>query len=205
MKRKSYHNLAWSISQKIINLKRRLCNWRGDGVHSPYAFRFIRNVIRNPHTYEAYRHLYNSHLAQKQKKHFASRVISKRTSLELLFRLVFDFAPQQYYIHSLALIQGHESLSQKYILATGYRNRAEHYGQADLLLVEGTHDGLELDILLGHPPRYMLLIYTQDYKLCQWAKQAKIQLKPPISFKLVGWQIWVWRPQTTSGHYPVYL
>lgn len=201
-----YRSLIWSIGQWLVNQKRRLLNWRGDGVHSPYAFNLIRQVLRCPHPYEAYRNLYDKAEAKCEKALYGTRAITEQRRLELLFRLVHSFAPKASAILSVPREREHlTSLSRRYVEATGYRHWAEDYRQADLLVMEAVPEGLMARSLVAHPEHYMLILNTQDAEVRLWAKTARAELQPPITFDLVGLQIWVWRPHTTSGHYPVYF
>lgn len=203
--KKAYQKLSWRAYQHLVNLKRRLLNWRGDGVHSPYAFRLIRQVIRNPHTYEAYRNLYDKARARQYRSCWAESCIVDKSRLELIFRLVLSHQPDRYYIHSAGRVEANDLL-RDYVCATGYRQSAERREEAELLIVEDMAEGECLKTFL--PPKgrakYMLLLNTHNPRVRASLQGIKVERYAPISFKLIGLEIWVWRPNTTPGRYPVY-
>ena len=104
------------IISLLKTLRRRLLNWRGDGVHSPFAFNLIRNVIRQPHPYNAYRLLYSNEEAERINEGASkSKLWTKRKYLELIFRITHHHKAQACYLEG-----DPKSLVLKYIHATGY-------------------------------------------------------------------------------------
>lgn len=201
--KKKLPKIAWRLGQKLVNTKRRFFNWRGDGVHSPYAYNFIRQVIRNPHSYEAYRHLYNTQRAREQSHFYGDKTICDRKRLELLFRLALHQQAEQCYLHS-PIEEAGESLAKTYIGATGYRTFATKMDDASLIVLEHCKDlSLEqIDLVL---PNRMLVLNTRHAELRHKLKAWRARLKPTVVFRMVGLEVWIWRQHTTSGIYPVYL
>lgn len=204
----SLEDILWSAGQRFVNLKRRLCNWRGDGVHSPYAFDFIRQVIRNPHPYEAYRELYDKALAERwAEADGEEHYILKPSLLELAFRATHRHAPQGIYIHSRypeACRADVRHLLSEYLVATGYRQQVAKPQEAELIVVENVLEPLELQLSEKQRQGCMVLINTRDASVREWLRLVRKALAPPIIFEVVGMEIWVWRAGTTPGHYPVY-
>ena len=87
------------IISLLKTLKRRILNWRGDGVHSPFAFNLIRNVIRQPHPYNAYRLLYSNDEAERINAEVGrNKLWTKRKYLELIFRITDYHKAQACYL-----------------------------------------------------------------------------------------------------------
>lgn len=200
--------ILWSLGQRFVNLKRRLCNWRGDGVHSPYAFNFIRQVIRNPHPYEAYRTLYDGALAKRWAEvGAAEHYMLERSLLELAFRAAHHQAPRGIYIHTRypeGMGQEERHLLAEYLGATGYRQRLDSPEEAELIVVENLRESLELQLGAEQRAGCMLLFNTRDASVRAWLKSKREALAPPITFEVVGMELWIWRAATTPGRYPVY-
>ena len=177
------------IISLLKTLKRRILNWRGDGVHSPFAFNLIRNVIRQPHPYNAYRLLYSNEEA---------KLWTKRKYLELIFRITHYHKAQACYLEG-----DPKSLVLKYIHATGYGAMCSDIKQADTIILE---HATPKDFTLSEQQKENLwiLINTNNPQVKQWAEQMKETLNPPIVFDIVGMNIWIWRTATTPGYYPVY-
>lgn len=78
-------NLRWSI-KNLLSVPRRLARRRGFGIHSPFAFDFVRRVIAQPCNYYCYPTIDN--IARKEHV--------KASRLRLLFRLSLYFRPQTF-------------------------------------------------------------------------------------------------------------
>lgn len=196
------NRLSWRIRQRLINAKRRLLNWRGDGVHSPFAFDYIRQVIRNPYPYEAYRFLYNKSEAKHLKEQYGTSVISDKAILELIFRCVLRQKPADYSIISTC---PNNQFLLSYIEATGYRNRLYSNSlAADLTIIESLPDSSIEIPSESKRERQILLLNTADPRVRAWAKQHRQDWQPTLSFEMIALEIWIRRPSTTPGHYPVY-
>lgn len=202
--RKHLNKLSWSIRQKVINSKRRVLNWRGDGVHSPYAFNFIRQVIRNPHPFDAFTSLYDKEKGKAFRLAFADDAITKRRILELIFRAVHAHQPQSLYYIGQKLEPYETSLLDDYLRATGYYSPSTLLKECQLVIVEHlANPSLLAD--LKYPIDYRMVIVNMNSPLVRtWSREARKQLNPPIIFKVVGLEFWVWRTNTTPGVYPVY-
>ncbi len=199
--RSKVKSLAWKLGQQLINSKRRCLNWRGDGVHSPYAFNFIRHVIRNPHPYEAYRRLYNKQEAQKLKKQYGDeQCITDRKRLELLFRIALHQQANTYYIHQAQV----NELPHFYIQASGYRGVSQTIQEAELILIESNDfDGWKA--LKANPNIRIVILNTYAPNIRQAIKKQRLNLNPTVIFRLKGLEIWIWRRATTTGNYSVYF
>lgn len=201
--KKRLRNYSWILTQRLINAKRRVLNWRGDGVHSPYAFNFIRQVIRNPHPFDAFARLYDPILAQQYKRSTEDTAFTRRSILELIFRVVHAYKPSS--VHLVAYqIAGRRSLLEQYIEASGYGQHRDKAESSDLVVLEQVPDAELCERLLKHPRERILLINTRHPGLRTWCKRHKRLLGVPISFSVVGLEIWLWRSHTTPGKYPVY-
>ena len=120
------------IISLLKTLKRRILNWRGDGVHSPFAFNLIRNVIRQPHPYNAYRLLYSNDEAERINAEASkNKLWTKRKHLELIFRITHYHKAQACYLKD-----DPKSLVLKYIHATGYGAMCSDIKQADTIILE---------------------------------------------------------------------
>lgn len=189
-----------TLQEGLTQIKRRLLNWRGDGVHSPYAFDVIRNVIRQPHPYTSFPHLYRSQEAEVcRHRSKDKRLWTKRKHLELLFRLVHHHQAQRIFMDV-----DPQSLVPRYVEATGYGGRVERPQDADLIVVE--HRPLDFMMALSsdQEQRLCIIINTSNEAVARWAKETELRLAPPIIFEVVGMQVWIWRRATTAGRYPVY-
>lgn len=69
----------------IARRYRRWCHRRGFGVHSPFAYRFVRDIIRTPAHYYA---------VVRFRRHVAPLPLVYRKEYALLFRLVARMAPE---------------------------------------------------------------------------------------------------------------
>ena len=175
------------IISLLKTLKRRILNWRGDGVHSPFAFNLIRNVIRQPHPYNAYRLLYSNDEAERiNEEDSQNKLWTKRKYLELIFRITHYHKAQACYLE-----------------ATGYGAICSDIKLADTIILE---HATPKDFTLSEQQKENLwiLINTNNPQVKQWAEQMKETLNPPIVFDIVGMNIWIWRTATTPGYYPVY-
>lgn len=197
--------LSWYIYKRAVNSKRRLFNWRGDGVHSPYAFNFIRQILCNPHPFDAFARLYDKQKAKRYRKHFAGDSITQRSSLEIIFRAVHAHKPQSVCCIGRTLEDDNTpSLLIEYIQATGYNNLEPTPNNRDIVILEYLPQQDISLALKGRNKNCMLIINLNSPELRVWIKQARKELRPPIVFKLVEFEIWVWRDNTTPGVYPVY-
>lgn len=202
--KKHINRLYWVAYKRIVNAKRYLLNRRGDGVHSPYAFNFIRQVIRNPHPFDAFARLYDTDKAQVYRKAFAHNSITKRRTLELLFRATHIHHPQTIYYSGHILEPNSSTLVQDYLRATGYYQLTSDIKSCQLIIFEALPSTNTL-ALLEYPPRdRMLILNTNNPQIRQWLKKARQRLQAPIIFKTTELEIWIWRPNTTPGIYPVY-
>lgn len=201
--RKSLSRYTWALRQRLINVKRRLLNWRGDGVHSPYAYNFIRQVIRNPHPFDAFARLYDPQLAQELRLATGDRAFTRRSMLELLFRCVHAYKPSSVYIIAEQL-SGRKSLVEQYVEATGYSQRADSAEHSELIILEQVPDSGMAERLVQQSRERMILINTRNAELRAWCQQYRRLLAAPITFSVVGLEIWLWRSKTTPGKYPVY-
>lgn len=81
---------------RYLSIWRRYWRSRGFGVHSPFAFYFITNVMRQSYSYYAYESIHYLHGVIRQTlRHSASghkRIMKERTA-RLLFRIVNHFNP----------------------------------------------------------------------------------------------------------------
>lgn len=190
----------WYISSWLVNLKRRLVNWRGDGVHSPYAFRMIRDVFRTPYPYSAFRYLYRKQRASELQHQQGVRLMTERRTLELVFRLVHQHAPRALY-----LMTATESLLPAYVQATGYAHYTTELSEAEVIVLEEhIPETLANYLKEHHPERLLILIYIMNPTLRAWCARERALINPPIVFKTTQLEAWVWRPATTPGVYPVY-
>lgn len=183
----------------IVQLKRRLFNWRGDGVHSPFAFNMIRNVIRNPHPYCAFSRLYRTDQAKLiQQKVNRNELWTKPKHLELIFRIVHEHKAHAIYFDSEEL-----SLLPRYLRATGYGTPCSSLREADTIIIENT---IPQDIIISpdQTKRLCLILNTGNTEVQNWSRKICKKLSPPIVFKIIDLEIWFWREATTSGVYPVY-
>lgn len=196
------NRLSWRIQQRLINAKRRLLNWRGDGVHSPFAFDYIRQVIRNPYPYEAYRFLYNKSEAKHLREQYGNAVLSDKAILELIFRCALRQRPADYSVISSC---PSNTLLSQYIEATGYRNKLSNSTlDTDLAIIESLPEELTVIPPTTKRERQALLLNTANPQVREWAKQHRQDWQPTLSFAMIALEIWIRRPSTTPGHYPVY-
>ncbi len=77
----------WRI-KRLLGTPRRVARRKGFGIHSPFAFDFVRRVIAQPCQYYCYPHLN----AEAQKHHVAPR------HMRLLFRIALHFRPASFAI-----------------------------------------------------------------------------------------------------------
>lgn len=189
---------AWHLASSLKRLRNRLLHSRGDGVHSPYAYRLIRDVVRCPYPYDAYRTLYKKTEAQALRMRRGVSALTRRKDLELIFRLTHAWKPDKTH-----LIATSESLIFNYVSATGYRNLSEEIRGTDLIIIEHEPPRAKLS-RPQQGERLMIIINKRHPPIRQWAKEMQVELQPPIIFDLVDLDLWVWREATTSGFYPVY-
>lgn len=201
MKPIALHNpLPFRLIGKLIQAKRRLLNWRGDGVHSPYAYRVIRETIRNPHPFSAFTHLYNATQAQTLRHKYKDRYCTHRKHLELIFRFVHNHRPESIYF-----AEGSESLIHSYLKATGYYNESSEITLAQLIIIEDICPKIEELLSRKDNKRdFYMILNTHNPEVRVWINRHRTQLCPPIIFDTLPLQMWVWRTATTPGHYPVY-
>ena len=109
--------------RRVLGAPRRWARRRGFGIHSPFAFDFVRRVIASPCRYYCYDRL--GRLARQSE-------MSGRT-LRLLFRLALFFRPARY------AVAGPAPSGLQEAIAEGFP-RAESGLPADMLIVNGQAD-----------------------------------------------------------------
>ncbi len=72
---------------KVLNRFRRWRRTKGYGIHSPYAFRFVREVIRSSNDYGYYAY---AEIENELRRHHPSL---KRSTARLIFRLLVELNP----------------------------------------------------------------------------------------------------------------
>lgn len=221
MKHRATNSLPYRLGRHIRRTKCMLLHRRGDGVHSPYAFRLIRQVLRNPHPYAAFEELGGLHRERKRqlRQTAGHRAITSKRFLEVIFRLSADRGAE-----AVGLFSARESLVAAYIQrAVPNAHIAEYHDTASprstptleledaelIVLEDATAEELERIIraIRSKPktkqPR-ILVLNTYNPVLRHQAKSLCIQLKPGVQFDLKGLEIWVWRTGITPGRYSVY-
>lgn len=219
MKRKLKNTLLYYAKQRMRRAKRRLLNSRGDGVHSPYAFRLIRQVIRNPYPYHCFDVLAveKRDVVEALREAYGDRVVTHRRVLELIFRLVADAKPR-----SVALLAPEDSVLPTYIMYAHSKIELIHticlrdtqacraLLASDVIIVEDAQ-GDDLDRLfvalaeLRADEASKLVLLHQRNPLVQRAlKQIAARVVPPVQFDLLDLRLWVWRKSVTQGRYKVY-
>lgn len=210
------NSLLYRLRRSGLRAKRLIANRRGDGVHSPYAFDVIRQVVRNPHPYTAFSTL-SAKLAERSdmlKRTYGDRLITNPRDAELIFRFVHLAGSAERHILLYSL---EDSILPHYIQAVGKglllayftSNTMEHQSPA-IIIVEDTSES-QLDELIQVLERQlrksyemMLIWHKANPRLRPLLAQVRPKLTPPITFDLAQLEIWVWRPATTHGHYPVF-
>lgn len=218
MKQGSRNSLRHMTYRQLIRAKRFVLNRRGDGVHSPYAFRLISKVVRNPYPYGCFATLgarVRQHRAELGRL-YGDCCMRQPRVLELVFRLVVDHRP-----HRVVLFAPRESLLVDYLHATGCIAELLHYtsfdpeqtesiGQAQMVIIEEPPKGALT--ALGQAmqqqaepddPRLWLL-YRGNPKLRQELRALSRVVKPDVQFDLLRLELWVWRSTITPGRYKVF-
>ncbi|MDO4707353.1 MAG: hypothetical protein Q4A61_02870 [Porphyromonadaceae bacterium] len=219
MKQRQTNSIPYRLGRHIKRTKCMLLNRRGDGVHSPFAFRIIRQVLRNPHPYGAFAKLKVLQRTRRDAIREATqhRAIISRKHLEIIFRLAVDC--EATYIH---LLTTNPSLVADYItearpLALISQTFSEHQDmfpleirKAELIVVEDIQaEALELltQALISRdlsPQAHILVLNTYNPKIRVSLKELRKKLKADVQFDLKGLEIWVWRKGITPGRYSVY-
>lgn len=220
MKQKQPTNsLRYRLSRYIGRTKCMLLNRRGDGVHSPYAFRFIRQVLRNPHPYTAFNQLRTIHRERKSELRYTTNhhSIASRRFLECIFRLAADHQSRH-----VCLLTSTSSLIPTYIAQAIpsaefiTREDGSRYPStevlriAELIIIEdATQEELTtlIEALKNRNKAeraHFLVLNTYNPALRAASKHLRKELRADIEFDLKGLEIWVWRTGITPGRYSVY-
>lgn len=219
MRQKLKNTPLYYAKQQVRRAKRRLVNRRGDGVHSPYAFRLIRQVIRNPHPYHCFGVLavQKRDVAQALRARYGDRVVASRRVLELVFRLVADSRPR-----SVALLAPEDSLLPTYIKHAQTSVALLHKSSvsdaqvceallgADVIIIEDA-EGDDLNRLLEALAQLsvdeaskLVILHQRNPLVRQALKQASTRVSASIQFDLLDLRLWVWRRAVTRGRYKGY-
>lgn len=112
--------------RRLIGAPVRLARRRGFGIHSPFAFDFVKRVIAQPYAYYCYPEL----------KALAKRSGLKATQLKLLFRVVLFVRPATY------SIAGPDSDALRQAIAAGApaARQVDAAPQPQMLVVNGNVD-----------------------------------------------------------------
>lgn len=218
MRQRIRNSIAYRIGRNLRRSKCFLLNRRGDGVHSPYAFRLIHQVLRNPHPYTAFVPLAGLHALRCKDLglRYGDRAITARRYLEVIFRLAVDIRPERALVLTLE-----DSLAPNYLAeAIGSKNvEVVHFGQelsqeqilASRLIVAETASSNQITILAQtlsvrekSDKALLLVLNTYNPELRRMALPLRQQLRPDIQFDLKGLELWVWRIGLTPGRYSVY-
>ncbi|MDO4692462.1 MAG: hypothetical protein Q4A64_06290 [Porphyromonadaceae bacterium] len=218
MKQKLRNSLKYSTYRQFVRAKRFVLNRRGDGVHSPYAFRLISKVVRNPYPYTCFEPLARETrvLGQALRTEFGDRCIYRRRILELIFRLVIDLRPQR-----IVLLAPKGSLVPRYLQATSLSLQMTHISSldsleavavesADFVIVEDIPKGdmrqLERMFIAARTEGVLrqVLINRSNPMLRRYSQPIRSALRPNVIFDFLRLELWVWRDATTPGRYKVY-
>lgn len=219
MKRRQRNSIHYRLGRHIRRTKCMLLNRRGDGVHSPFAFRFIRQVLRNPHPYTAFEPLAGLHQERKKQLQKATghQAIVRKRFLEIIFRLAVDYATNR-----ISLWGAKDSLVSAYLSealplaliehrSTGIQAVDTHEICAARLIV--LEDVLPNDLkqilqILRDKTKteevQILVLNTYNPSLRAGIKTVQGKFKADVQFDLKGLEIWVWRKGLTPGCYSVY-
>lgn len=218
MKQKLRNSLKYSTYRRLSRAKRFVLNRRGDGVHSPYAFRLISKVIRNPYPYTCFEPLARAgrERAETLRSEYGDRCIYRRRVLELVFRLVMDHRPDRVFV-----LAPHESLLPLYVQAISPAlqmthisrldsSAAAHIATADFIIVE---DMMEEEFVLLEQMLLaacevgelkQVLVNRSNPMLRRYSQHLRSVLRPDVAFDLLHLELWVWREAITPGRYKVY-
>lgn len=218
MKQRKKNGVTYRLVRHLKRSKCFLFNRRGDGVHSPYAFRLIRQVLRNPHPYVAFTHLATllSEHRDGLRQSYEHRALCNKRYLETIFRLGVDARVDQ------ALVVGWKDGLVAQYLSTALSSRrvlvftpnepisASRLSASRLIVLEATAIE-QLDTLAEalckrerstEPSLLILNSYNPEIRRAK--ALLRRQLCPDIQFDLKGLDIWVWRLGLTPGNYSVY-
>lgn len=201
-----------TLTRGVLYTKRSIINRRGDGVHSPYAFGVVRQVIRNPHPYSAFPQLAIEAKAKRPLlKSLHGRAITKVRVAELIFRFVHHH-PQG----RVLLIAPEDSLLPSYLEATGKVTHLVHQCQLpegeplpETIIIEDAGPcAIEmLTQVLGRlqtTEHRMVLLNKTCPEVKRQLKQWRRIARPQVSFDTLDLEIWIWRRALTAGRYTVH-
>lgn len=214
------NSIRYRLGRHLGRTKSMLLNRRGDGVHSPFAFRLIRQVLRNPHPYTAFGRLGELHRAQRKTigRESEHRAITRRKHLEIIFRLSADCPAER-----VLLVSPSQSLVPAYIIEARPQAKIDYHStDAPLALEQKTIDMTELIVLEDATETILTLVLqalsskartqrTQTLILNTYNPRLRAALRgiakeqrADVQFDLKGLEIWVWRKGITPGRYSVY-
>lgn len=145
---------------------RRWRHTRGFGVHSPFAFKLVSDILRLParYGYYGYTDIEKVAAAERRKRHSANQEYTRKAKKEakLFLRLVAFLNPGTLFLHRseqtrllhLAAMQADSHLR----ILTSEKNIA------NCRMICTSADSLELEVLLSHITRPGSIILIKDYQ-----------------------------------------
>lgn len=193
------------LLRPLKRFKRLVVNRRGDGVHSPYAFRIINKIINCRYPFYCFDEIRQS-LPQIDAN------TKRRLRLhEVSFRLVHHHGQGDVLLYTQP-----DSLLVTYLrhlrpcggLVLGRQSeQVINPTSARIVIVESLSSGAVTSALQALQNRLemheemILIVYPQSSTVLQFLEELK-QIHPPrASFDLIDLELWVWRSGLTPGHY----
>lgn len=184
----------------LKRMKRRLVNYRGDGVHSPYAFHIIHRIINCPYSFYCFEEIRQS-LPKSDPK------LRKRLRLhEAVFRLLHHHGQGEVMLYARP-----DGLLGRYLQhlrpSGGLSIGAENSRFARIVIVESLsleEVELALDTLYGELKRgqeLLLITYTRGENVQVFLQSIQERQVPWVTFDFLDLQLWVWRETLTPGRY----
>lgn len=204
--------LPASLHYRLRWLKRRVVNWRGDGVHSPQAYQLLRGAPNRRYTYYAFRHLRTQRADRLQSggsTYDQRRSMTRARMLERLFWLICQLGVQR-----VLLLASDDSLIPLYLESAGVRSlqrlsnipaSLDDRSPVDLLLVEdfsGSNPQALEDLirrLREGNASLLILLYTPTEKLYGRARQLEDEVRPQLTIDYLGMQLWFCDPRLTPS------
>lgn len=134
----------------------------GFGIHSPHAYRFVREVLRERNPYYAYQYIFTlrKEVLQTERKHAHPRVISLKNA-KMLFRITNHFTPA--HILQIGTSYGISATSMM-----------EANSKARILLYEPHLNRFEVTERVLKPYAYAITVYDQlESAIAQYRQALK--------------------------------
>ena len=155
----------WRI-RRVTGAPRRLARRRGFGIHSPFAFDFVRRVLAQPCGYYCYPHLGSA----ARRDGVSSRL------LRLLFRLSLHFRPDSYRIVGEDCVGFHEAI------LSGAPHASRNASHARFVVVNGGGGG-DLTFPPAEPDKDRVIVVLDPSANCDMLNRVWQQCDQAMLFR----------------------